>query len=127
MGNLYRFVEPVVLFLLQRHGPSHGYELASALEQHALTDSAVERAALYRTLKQLEEQQLVSSRWDTSGGGPARHVYAITSLGERRLTEWDSVLSRLAEGMHSFAEEVNAMDGHHVDLRQRGDADDHSV
>ena len=115
MGNLYRFVEPIVLFLLQHNGPSHGYELAAALAEHTLTDATVERAALYRMLKQLEAQQLVSSRWDTSGGGPARHVYTITSLGEQHLTEWDSVLSRLAEAMHSFAEEVNAMDGHHDD------------
>ena len=115
MGNLYRFVEPIVLFLLQHNGPSHGYELAAALAEHTLTDATVERAALYRMLKQLEAQQLVSSRWDTSGGGPARHVYTITPLGEQHLTEWDSVLSRLAEAMHSFAEEVNAMDGHHDD------------
>jgi len=83
MGNLYRFVEPVVLFLLQRHGPSHGYELASALEQYALTDSAVERAALYRTLKQLEKQQLVSSRWDAGPGGARSGVCAAVFIGGR--------------------------------------------
>ena len=124
MGNLYRFVEPVVLFLLQRHGPSHGYELAAALGQHALTDAIVERAALYRTLKQLEVQQLVSSRWDTSGGGPARHVYAIMPLGERHLAEWDIVLTRLAEAMRSFVEEVRTMDNR---KRSKGAADDDSV
>ena len=28
MGNLYRFAEPVVLYLLESNGPAYGYELA---------------------------------------------------------------------------------------------------
>ena len=31
MGNLYRFVKPVLLFLLRREGHSYGYELACEL------------------------------------------------------------------------------------------------
>ena len=46
MGNLYRFVEPVVLFLLKTKGQSYGYDLASELKKHALTDAEIEVAAL---------------------------------------------------------------------------------
>lgn len=52
MGNLYRFVEPVVLLLLKRKGRSYGYDLSGDLEEYALTDAEIERAALYRTLRQ---------------------------------------------------------------------------
>ena len=47
MGNLYRFVEPVLLYLLKKKGRSYGYELAVELREHALTDASIEAAALY--------------------------------------------------------------------------------
>lgn len=102
MGNLYRFVEPVLLYLLNQNGPAHGYELAGALQQHALTDSEIERAALYRTLHQLEMAGHVTSTWDFSRGGPARHVYQITPSGRAHLQEWHVVLDNLAESMKRF-------------------------
>lgn len=109
MGNLYRFVEPVVLLLLKKRGPSYGYELATALNEHALTDAAIERAALYRTLKQLEVNGRVSSNWDVSGSGPARHVYQLTESGEAHLQEWTVVLAQLAQAMNSFVTEEQAL------------------
>ena len=39
MGNLYRFVEPVLLFLLKSKGHSYGYEPANELRAYALTDA----------------------------------------------------------------------------------------
>jgi DNA-binding PadR family transcriptional regulator len=109
MGNLYRFVEPVVLLLLKKHGPSYGYELATALNEHALTDAEIERAALYRTLKQLEGNGHVISDWDVSGSGPARHVYRLTDSGEEHLREWGVVLDKLSQAMTTFVEDVKAV------------------
>ena len=71
MGNVYRFVEPVVLLMLAEKGHSYGYELASSLEQYALTDAAIEGAALYRTLRRLEANGYVKSAWDVQGSGPS--------------------------------------------------------
>jgi PadR family transcriptional regulator, regulatory protein PadR len=109
MGNLYRFFEPVLLFLLLQRGPSYGYELAVALKEHALTDAEVERGALYRTLSRLEENGHVTSEWDTSGAGPARHVYRITDVGEAHLHEWRTVLGRLAGSMTQFLHDVDEL------------------
>src|SRR4051794_30680340 len=77
MGNLYRFVEPVLLFLLKKKGRSYGYELATELHEHALTDAEIEIAALYRTLRTLEENDCVVSEWDVEGSGPARRLYRL--------------------------------------------------
>ena len=109
MGNLYRFVEPVVLYLLKRNGPAYGYELGRALNEHALTDAEIERAALYRTLQRLESTGHVTSNWDTSGTGPARHIYSITENGERHLAEWSVVLDNLAHSMESFVGDVKSL------------------
>jgi len=109
MGNLYRFVEPVVLYLLAKGGPTHGYELSNNLQSHALTDAEIDRGALYRTLQRLETMGHVTSAWDTSGSGPARHIYNITDSGWKHLCEWAVVLSNLAKSMESFVEDVRSL------------------
>jgi DNA-binding PadR family transcriptional regulator len=88
MGNLYRFVEPVLLFLLKKKGRSYGYELAAELREHALTDASIEAAALYKTLRQLEQNDCVTSEWDVTG--------------EEHLAEWITVLDHMARSMTRF-------------------------
>lgn len=108
MGNLYRFVEPVLLFLLKRKGRSYGYELASELREHALTDAEIEVAALYRTLRQLEQNKCVISDWDVQGSGPARRVYALTPWGEQHLEDWVMVLDQMSRSMTRFVNEARS-------------------
>jgi PadR family transcriptional regulator, regulatory protein PadR len=108
MGNLYRFVEPVVLFLLQRKGRSHGYELAADLRKYALTDAEIEVSALYRTLRQLERNDCVTSEWEVEGSGPARRRYALTPRGEEHLREWITVLEHISRSMARLVEEARS-------------------
>jgi PadR family transcriptional regulator PadR len=102
MGHLYRFVEPAILLLLRRKGEAHGYELANDLPQYALTDAEVETAALYRTLRTLEENGNVTSHWDTGNTGPARRVYRLTPAGEAHLRDWVAVLTHMSDSMTNF-------------------------
>ncbi len=111
MGNLYRFIEPVILYQLAAKGSAHGYELAGELNRHALTDARIDRAAMYRTLQRLEANGHVTSAWDTSGGGPARHTYEITDSGREHLREWRAVLDTLSRSMEDFVRGVDALGG----------------
>lgn len=106
MGNLYRFVEPVALFLLKTKGRTHGYDLVGALNDYALTDALVEPGALYRTLRRLEENSYVVSTWDVSGAGPARRVYELTPAGDAHLREWEAVLERLSQSLGRFVLDI---------------------
>ncbi len=106
MGNLYRYVEPITLLLLKQKGKSHGYELSQGINQHALTDSIVEPAALYRTLRRLEGNSFVVSSWETSSAGPAKRVYELTEEGEKHLQEWVHVLKQLVQRMNSFLDDA---------------------
>jgi PadR family transcriptional regulator len=106
MGNLYRFVEPVALLLLKKKGRSYGYDLSGDLQSFALTDAEIERAALYRTLRQLESNGNVASEWETDKGGPARRVYRLTREGERHLEEWTTVLEHVSKSMAHFVKEA---------------------
>jgi DNA-binding PadR family transcriptional regulator len=111
MGNIYRFVEPVVLLMLNEHKQAYGYELASQLESFALTDAEIEGAALYRTLRRLEQHGYVQSEWDTAGSGPARRVYVLTRDGRLHLEKWGEVLDHLAKAMARFSRRVKASNG----------------
>jgi DNA-binding PadR family transcriptional regulator len=108
MGNLYRFVEPVVLFVLKCKGRSYGYELSSELAELAITDSEIEGAALYRTLRQLEKNGFVRSEWDSGHSGPARRLYMLTELGELHLQEWVTVLEHMSKSMVRFVADARA-------------------
>jgi PadR family transcriptional regulator PadR len=110
MGNLYRFVEPVVLLLLSKKGCSYGYDLSGELQRHALTDAEIERAALYRVLRQLEMNGNVTSEWEVEMGGPARRLYKLTPKGREHLDEWATVLGHLSHSMARFVREVRGLD-----------------
>jgi DNA-binding PadR family transcriptional regulator len=106
MGNLSRFVEPVVLLLLSKKGRSYGYDLSSELQQYALTDADIERGALYRVLRQLETNGNVKSEWNVAKVGPARRVYTLTPKGREHLDEWATVLDHVSHAMARFVHEV---------------------
>jgi PadR family transcriptional regulator PadR len=102
MGNLYRFVEPVVLLLLKKKGRSYGYDLAGELENYALTDAEIERGALYRTLQRLEMNGHIVSEWEREQDGRQRRICRLTPKGERHLAEWVIVLEHVSKSMDRF-------------------------
>ena len=85
---------------------SCGYTLCSDLQTHALTDAEIDKAALYRTLRQLEANGNVKSVWETGDGGPARRVYRLTKKGEDHLEEWALVLEHLSKSMNRFVRDA---------------------
>jgi PadR family transcriptional regulator PadR len=94
------FIQPWILLLLSER-PSHGYELLERL--HAgLSETPTDTALLYRTLRQMEAEGLVSSAWETGGAGPARRLYEMTGEGVGCLHAWASNLRRTRERLDEF-------------------------
>jgi PadR family transcriptional regulator len=108
MGHLYRFVEPVLLLILNEKRRSYGYDLLNSLPEHAFTDGEIEKAVLYRTLRRLEENGYITSDWDTGEPGPARRVYALTKNGQVHLQEWGQVLAKVAGSMTRFVRRLRS-------------------
>jgi len=100
LARVERFAEPALLLLL-RERPAHGYDLLERLPE--LTgESRIEMGNLYRLLRGLEEEGLVSSEWDDSSSGPAKRRYAITPAGEQVLDQWAEALQRSQERTARF-------------------------
>jgi poly-beta-hydroxybutyrate-responsive repressor len=77
-------LRPAILLLLKEQ-ESHGYELVSRLGELGFEVSDI--GGLYRTLRGMEEEGLVTSSWGTPSRGPTRRVYSITADGEQQLAE----------------------------------------
>jgi poly-beta-hydroxybutyrate-responsive repressor len=63
---------------------------------------AMNPGTMYRTLRQMEENGVVKSKWETTGDGPARRVYCITQAGEAYLDFWANSLKQYQETMDTF-------------------------
>ncbi len=86
-GRMIRFIEPCLLLLLSQK-TSYGYELMDKLEQLEFLEEAPDPAMVYRTLRYLEKEGFVKSKWDTKGSGPAKRNYEITQEGVDLLHGW---------------------------------------
>ena len=93
-------MEPALLLLL-RERPTHGYDLLERLPE--LTgEQRVEMGNLYRLLRGLEDECIVTSEWDSSSPGPAKRRYALTKAGSRLLDQWAEALRRSQERSAAF-------------------------
>jgi DNA-binding PadR family transcriptional regulator len=100
-----RLVEPVILGLLDRGEARYGYEIMEQANKAALTDSEIDAAVVYRTLRTLEEAGCVSSEWQPGQGGPHRRMYEITEVGRQHLQDWLTVLDRHGQRLLEFVHE----------------------
>lgn len=92
------------LLALLKNWSGYGYELAKKLEEAGY--GAYNSGTLYRTLRQMEKNGLISSLWDTSTDGPARRVYSVTSVGTSFLNNWMSLIDLHKSALLSFMDMV---------------------
>jgi PadR family transcriptional regulator PadR len=99
--RIYRFMEPCLLLLLHR-GSSHGYSLQDELKEFGFAEPPIDSSVVYRVLREMEEQGLVTSTWDTKGPGPPRRVYQLTAQGDQHLARWVADLWEMDRVLHDF-------------------------
>jgi poly-beta-hydroxybutyrate-responsive repressor len=99
-ARVERFVEPALLLLL-RDGESHGYDLADSLAG-LIADERVDLGNLYRLLRSLEEEGLVTSRWRDDLPGRSKRTYELTDEGRRVLAAWADALDRTKATIAAF-------------------------
>lgn len=99
-ARIERFVEPALLLVL-REGETHGYDLADAVATLAPEDR-VDLGNLYRLLRTLEEEEIVTSRWRDDLPGRSKRTYELTDAGRALLDKWVDALSRANDGIDAF-------------------------
>jgi len=94
--HMERFMEICLLLLLYQE-TSHGYTLAERLNSFGFSKEELNMGSLYRTLRKMEKDFLVTSCWEEGKQGPKKRVYQITDTGKRNLENWIEVLKRRRE------------------------------
>lgn len=57
---------------------------------------------VYRHLRQMEEDYLVKSQWETPDAGAAKRIYTITDEGIEVLNLWVQLMQAKAEKLNNF-------------------------
>ena len=94
------FEQMVLLAILQLRGEVYGVPIVEEIERR--TGRSVSRAAVYVTLRRLEEKGLVSS-WmgepSAERGGKARRCVRVEASGLQRLRESREAVERMWRGL----------------------------
>ncbi|MGB9663190.1 MAG: helix-turn-helix transcriptional regulator [Moorellaceae bacterium] len=98
-------LQPYLLLLLYQE-PAHGYELVEKLLEFGF-HHCLDATTVYRNLRRMEEEGLVTSQWNTQGPGPARRLYQLTPEGEDVLHSWASTIRRRKETLEKFLDRYN--------------------
>ncbi len=107
-GKQERYIQPSILLGLYDK-PSYGYELIQTIQNYGFVQGQAPPGMMYRHLRQLEEDGLVSSEWNTDGSGPARRIYHLTPDGEEMLTIWIDFMERKAESLTQFVQQYKGV------------------
>jgi PadR family transcriptional regulator, regulatory protein PadR len=100
-GKMTRFVEPCLLFFLSQQD-SYGYELMAKLDDFGFPKANPDPAMVYRTLRYLEKEGFVVSKWDTEGTGPAKRNYGLTQKGIGLLHLWAESIAVRKQVLEKF-------------------------
>ena len=95
--SLQGSLDLLVLKVLSRRAPLHGYAIMTAIE--AISDEVlqVEEGSLYPALHRMEEAGFIRAEWITKENGRRARVYQLTARGRKQLASeearWTAVTS----------------------------------
>ncbi len=101
-----RFLRAFLLLFLAE-GETHGYELIEKLKEIGVKYETYEFGYVYKTLRNMEKEGLLSSRWNVKEKGAAKRIYRITEKGLQSLDEWAQVLGNIRDSLNSFLKAYN--------------------
>ncbi|MBV8707875.1 MAG: PadR family transcriptional regulator [Acidobacteriaceae bacterium] len=76
----------LVLTILDRRGPLHGYGIASAIEELSEEALRIEEGSLYPALHRMEELGWISAEWTVTENKRRARFYQITRAGKKQLS-----------------------------------------
>lgn len=90
--SLPRLLRPGVMAFLAQ-GEAHGYQIARRLSgMRMFAGREPDHPGIYRALKEMADEGLVTSSWETGEAGRAKKVFTLTEAGAECLETWLSTL-----------------------------------
>jgi PadR family transcriptional regulator len=93
-------LDVLILTILGRRGPSHGYGIANAIQQISDEALRVEEGSLYPALHRMEEAGWIAAEWVVTENKRRARIYRITRAGTKQLAaeteSWNSFAAGVA-------------------------------
>lgn len=100
-GKPERYIQPSLLRALAE-ADAYGYELIKIIAEYGFVPHEVPPGMIYRHLRQMEEEGLLESAWQTEDSGPAKRIYRITAQGREALADWVEHMRAMAAKLTEF-------------------------
>ena len=107
------FLQSCLLVLLHRE-PGYGYSLMDGLSEFGFQPDQMDISIIYRALRDMQANNLVSDSWDDNSLGPQRRVYTITPQGESALAGW-------IENLRQRRKEIEALEAAYDAVKSKSD------
>jgi PadR family transcriptional regulator, regulatory protein PadR len=75
----------LVLTVLGRRGPLHGYGIANAIEELSEEALRIDEGSLYPALHRMEEAGWITAEWTVTENKRRARIYQVTRNGEKQL------------------------------------------
>ena len=76
----------LVLTVLGRRGPLHGYGIATAIEDLSEEALRIDEGSLYPALHRMEEAGWITASWTITENKRRARIYQMTRAGKKQLT-----------------------------------------
>lgn len=108
--SLNRLSQPTILSILAKSNePLHGYIIVQqAANSPMFGGTKPDATGIYRTLKRMEEANLVTSEWDTPESGSPKRMFTLTETGRKCLRRWIDALACYQLTIQELREDASA-------------------
>src|SRR5207302_8917836 len=89
----------LVLTVLSRRAPLHGYGISTAIEELSEEALRIEEGSLYPALHRMEEAGWITAEWTVTENKRRARIYRLTRAGQKQLGEEEAKWDRLAEAV----------------------------
>ena len=76
----------LILTILSRRGPSHGYGIANVIQKTSEEALRVDEGSLYPALHRMEEAGWITAEWVVTENKRRARIYRINRAGARQLS-----------------------------------------
>jgi transcriptional regulator len=87
-------LDMLILTILSRRGPSHGYGIANAIQELSDETLRVDEGSLYPALHRMEEAGWIAAEWMVTENKRRARIYRINRAGTKQLAaereRWNS-------------------------------------
>src|SRR3989442_4324483 len=87
----------LILKILARSGPQHGYAIAQRIHQATADSLRIEEGSLYPALQRMTHEKWLRAQWGATDTGRKARFYTITPAGRRQPEEEERPWVHLTE------------------------------